>query len=63
MRLAHLDQQQQEWQQRLSDYQQEKSRIVQAGLSETDQVSAITRLREQLFDGPERLRVRALDAE
>lgn len=63
LELAKLDQQQQAWQQRLSDYRQEKSRIAQAGLSETDQANAITRLRDRLFDGPEKLRVRALDGD
>jgi len=63
LQLAQLDQQQQAWQQRLSQYRQEKSRIVQAGLSEPDQASAITRLRERLFSGPEKLRVRALDGD
>lgn len=63
VKLAQLDQQQQQWQQRLSDYQQQKSRILEAGLSESDQIIAVTRLRERLFEGPERLRVRALDGD
>lgn len=63
LELAQLDQQQQAWQNRLTDYQEQKSRIAKAGLSETDRANAITRLREQMFSGPEQLRVRALDGD
>ena len=63
LELAKLDQQQQAWQQRLADYQQQKSRAVQAGLSDTDQARAITQLRNRLFSGAERLRVRALEGD
>ena len=63
LELAKLDQQQQAWQQRLTDYQQQKSRILRAGLSGDDQAEAVTQLRNRLFSGTERLRVRALEGE
>ncbi len=61
--LAQLDQQQQQWQQRLDHYQREKAGFATAGLSEQDRVAALRQLQQQLFSGPEQLRVRALDAE
>lgn len=61
--LAELDRQQQQWQARLSHYQQQRTQILQAGLSEADRRSAIDNLRNDLFTGPERLRVWALDAD
>lgn len=61
--LARLDREQSQWQDRLTRYRQERSRILEAGLSETDRITAIDNLRDNLFSGPERLRVRALDAD
>lgn len=61
--LARLDREQNQWQQRLTHYRQERTRILEAGLSETDRSTAIDNLRDDLFTGPERLRVRALDAD
>lgn len=61
--LARLDREQNQWQERLSHYRQQRARILEAGLSETDRSSAIENLRNDLFDGPERLRVSALDAD
>lgn len=61
--LAQLDQQQQQWQQRLDHYQREKANFETAGLSQQDRDAALSQLQQQLFSGPEQLRVRALDAE
>lgn len=61
--LAELDLQQQQWQSRLDHYRQEKARITNANLSPEDQRNAVSELQQRLFEGPERLRVRALDAD
>ena len=61
--LAELDLQQQAWQSRLDHYRQEKARITNASLSPEDQQNAVSELQQRLFEGPERLRVRALDAD
>lgn len=61
--LAELDLQQQQWQSRLDHYRQEKARITNASLSPEDQQTAVSELQQRLFEGPERLRVRALDAD
>lgn len=63
VKLAELDQQQQAWQQRLTDYRQQKSQILEAGLSEADQNAAVADLQSRLFDDREQLRVRALDSD
>lgn len=60
--LAELDQQRQQWQQRLDDYVRERNAIKDSGLSESDQANAIAALIDQRFQDGERLRVRALDA-
>lgn len=57
-RLEALDRQRQVWQQRLADFEQEKSRIEHSqGLGEADKQAAIERLAEQRFDSSERLRL------
>ncbi|EIK52255.1 lipase chaperone [Stutzerimonas stutzeri TS44] len=59
-RLETLDRQRQAWQQRLSEFEQEKRRIERSpGLGEADKQSAIERLAEQRFDSSERLRLQA----
>ncbi|MDI9243896.1 lipase secretion chaperone [Marinobacter sp. CHS3-4] len=63
LELAELDRKQQAWRQRLAHYQQEKSRVIEAGLSESDQANAISELQNRLFNDREQLRVRALDAD
>ncbi|KAA1172789.1 hypothetical protein FWJ25_13320 [Marinobacter salinexigens] len=60
-RLAVLDEQQKLWQDRLSQYNHDKARIQQSGLSPTDRDKATESLRNRLFNGPEQLRVRALE--
>lgn len=62
-RLAELDKQQAEWQQRLSDYASERDRLRALGLSETDFQNALSELLASRFDELERIRVNALDAE
>lgn len=61
--LAQLDQQQAQWQARLSDYAAERNRLRSAGLAERDLQQAIDALQTRSFDERERLRVRALDGE
>lgn len=59
-RLEALDRQRQAWQQRLAEFEQEKSRIERSqGLGEADKQAAIERLAEQRFDSSERLRLQA----
>ena len=62
-RLAELDQQQAQWQQRLSDYASERDRLRAAGLSQTDLDNALSELQTSRFDELERKRVQALDAD
>lgn len=61
--LTQLDQQQAQWQTRLSDYAAERNRLRSAGLAERDLQQAIDALQARSFDERERLRVRALDGE
>ena len=61
--LAQLDQQQAQWQARLSDYAAERNRLRSAGLAERDLQQAIDALQARSFDERERLRVQALDGE
>lgn len=62
-RLAELDQQRANWQQRLEGFIQERDRIRQSGLSANDQQAAIDEVLASRFSGPEMTRVRALSAE
>lgn len=62
-RLAELDQQQAQWQQRLHDYASERDRLRAAGLSQTDLHNALSELQASRFDELERKRVQALDAD
>lgn len=59
--LAELDEQQRQWQARLSQYAQAKAQFTEAALSPADRGAAIAALRERLFTGREQLRVRALE--
>jgi lipase chaperone LimK len=59
-RLASLDQQRQNWQQRLRDYQQASTQIqANLGLSATDKNAEVQRLAEAQFNPQERLRLQA----
>lgn len=60
VRLQALDQQRQNWQQRLQRFQQEKSALENhPGLSSADKQAAIQRLAQEQFDARERLRLDA----
>ena len=62
--LEALDQQRQEWDQRLSDYARERNAIrSESGLSRSDREAAVNALIEEGFTELEGKRVRALDAE
>jgi lipase chaperone LimK len=59
-RLASLDQQRQNWQQRLSSYQQATAAIqANPGLTTADKQVAVSRLSEEQFNPQERLRLAA----
>lgn len=61
-RLEALDQQRQQWRQRLADYRREKARVLaNDGLSESDKQAAIAELAAQRFDDSERLRLEAAE--
>ena len=61
-RLEALDRQRQQWQQRLSDYRQEKAKLeANTGLSDADRQQALQRLAEERFDERERLRLDAAE--
>jgi lipase chaperone LimK len=61
-RLEALDQQRQQWQQRLDGYRREKARIeANSGLSEADRQAAIATLAAERFDSRERLRLEAAE--
>ncbi|SFM36898.1 lipase secretion chaperone [Marinobacter zhejiangensis] len=62
-RLAELDQQRAQWQQRLDDFLQARNRIRQSGMSVSDQQAAIDDLIASRFTGAEVVRARALSAE
>lgn len=61
--LAQLDQQQAQWQARLTSYAEERNRLRSAGLAERDLQQAVDALQVRSFDERERLRVSALDSE
>lgn len=60
-RLDALDRQRQQWQQRVSAYQQARASIESnRGLDDVERQAAINRLEEQQFDASERLRLLAI---
>lgn len=61
-RLALLDQEEADWQQRLSSWYEQRSRILDnASLSEADRLLAVERERAALFADNEQIRVKALE--
>lgn len=60
-RMAELDQQRAQWQQRYDAYVQKQNLIQHSGLAPSDQQQQIEALREQMFDPSEALRAEALD--
>ena len=61
-RLAQVEADQQEWDQRWQSYQQQRAELESLGLAGPEREAAIRRLREQFFSGPERYRAEALDS-
>jgi lipase chaperone LimK len=61
-RLAKVEAEQQAWDQNWEAYQQEKTELEKLGLAGPERKAALTRLREQFFEGPERYRAQALDS-
>jgi lipase chaperone LimK len=61
-RLAQVEADQQDWDQRWQAYQQEKAELRELGLAGPEREAALIRLREQHFQGPERYRAEALDS-
>ncbi len=61
-RLARLDDQRTQWQQRSQDYQNEKELILQSGLSPQDQDQSLQQLLEVRFNTNEIRRLRALES-
>ncbi len=59
--LAELDEKRSQWQQRLSQYAQQRDTILTSGLSDDDQKMAIDTLISQNFSKPESVRVKALN--
>ncbi|MDF1780552.1 MAG: lipase secretion chaperone [Alcanivoracaceae bacterium] len=60
-RLESLDQQRSQWQQRYQTYKERKEQITRSGLAAEDQQSEITKLREEMFDQTEQLRISAME--
>ncbi len=62
VRLAKLDERRAEWDARVQHYRDERRRLEEgAYASEADEADAVEELRADLFEGPELLRIRALD--
>jgi len=61
-RLAQVEAEQQAWDENWQAYQQEKADLEKLGLAGPEREAALTRLREQFFEGPERYRAEALDS-
>ena len=60
-RLASLDQQRAEWQQRYDDYRRQLSAIATSSMADDDKAEEIARLRQEQFTPAEQKRVDALD--
>lgn len=61
-RLARVEADQREWDQRWQAYQQKRAELDRLGLAGPEREAAIKHLREQFFEGPERYRAEALDS-
>lgn len=60
-RLQELEQKRSIWQQRLTEYQQQKLAILQAGMDKAGQETAIQELLDRSFNEQEKIRVRTLE--
>lgn len=61
-RLAKLEKEQQNWNQRWQAYSRERDQMLSAGLAEPEQEAALKRLRAKHFSETEQIRARALDS-
>ncbi|WP_404365348.1 lipase secretion chaperone [Marinobacter sp.] len=61
-KLNEVEQAREAWSQRWQAYRADVARVDAAGLAGPEREAAITRLREQHFRGPERVRAEALDS-
>jgi len=62
-RLADLDRARAAWDARVAHYRAERERLeAEESLDEAEAAAAVEALRARLFEGPERIRIRALDA-
>jgi lipase chaperone LimK len=61
-RLTQVEVKQKAWDENWQVYQQEKAVLEKLGLAGPERKAALTQLREQFFDGPERYRAEALDS-
>ncbi len=59
-RLQQLDEQRQQWQQRLNHFQQQKQQLSEAGLASDDYQVSLEKLYQQHFSPAEQLRAKAL---
>ena len=62
-RLQQLEQQEEQWQQRLQDYQEQKQLINHAPLDTANQQAAIRSLKNRLFSPTEQVRLRTWEAQ
>lgn len=60
-RLAQLDLQRQQWQQRVNEYRQQRQQVLDLALSSNEQSAALRELRQNLFDDNEQRRVESLE--
>jgi len=60
-RLAQLDLQRQQWQQRINEYRQQRQHVLDRALSSNEQSIALRELRQNLFDDNEQRRVESLE--
>lgn len=60
-RLAQLDLQRQQWQQRVNEYRQQRQQVLDQALSSNEQSAALRELRQNLFDENEQRRVESLE--
>lgn len=61
-RLAQVEADEQDWDDRWQAYQQDRAELETLGLAGPEREDAIRRLRERYFEGPERYRAEALDS-
>lgn len=60
-RMEALDQQRSQWQHRYEIYQERKKQITQSGLAQLDQQAEIEKVRAEMFNETEQLRISAME--